>query len=624
MNEDSRTAERLADHVHAARLQDLNGLGIEGNAFLAASDDALATTLTVNGLDPDMTHIQHIHGVVDETGQPLESRSPTLADDLDGDGIVELAEGATVYGPILTPLSSPPGGALPDFPTAAGGRVEFAQTYDLNDPSTFNGDFTRDQLLPLDLREVVVHGGTLAEGAGAGTDGEADGTPGFKLVLPVATGEIDQAVKVYTAEIGALNDSGVTGKATLLLDGQQLTVKVEAQGVEPGMIHAQHIHGAFDADGQPIDSTTPVPAQDTDGDGFIELAEGATSYGPVLISLTDPIGAGLPGFPTAPNGEIDYQTVIDLGDPSVVADGFVAGDLLPLSLREIIIHGLTVDGTAGEGTTGEVDGTAGFKLLLPVAAGELEFQGVIAADENVLPALAEKVAVQADEIVAVEASRLSLSADAGAPDATITFNDEHAGFDNTLGVFLIGSDGSLGPVRSVFASTEHAEGLPGPGGARPGGGERVAGESVSLSDLFAPEDLTPGGDVGLFLLKDGASSNDAAVLNGTSLAFVDSSTGEAASLATSTDHLQLIDTATGSELVGEVVHALAGLNADGSVLAIGGTDPVSGVLDIAFEDSTDMDFNDLEIAFDNGTGGDHVLGAGEIEALVASAEPAVA
>ncbi len=868
MNKDTTSAERLADHVYVARLKDLNGLGAEGNAFLAVSGDTLLTSVTANGLDPDMTHIQHIHGRVDDAGKPLESRPPTLADDADGDGVIELAEGVPTYGPILTPLSSPAGGGLADFPTAPQGRVEFTQSYDLNDSATFNGDFTREQLLPLDLREIVVHGGTLAEGAGAGTTGEADGTPGFKLVLPVATGAIDQAVKVFTAEIGALNGSGVTGTATLLLDGTQLTVKVEAQGLEPGVTHAQHIHGAFDANGQPIDSTTPVPAQDKDGDGFIEVGEGATSYGPVLVSLTDPIGAGLPGFPTAPNGEIDFQTVIDLTDPNVVADGFAPGDVLPLSLREIVIHGLTVEGGAGEGTPGEVDGTAGFKLLLPVAAGEIEFQGVIAADENVLPALVEKQAVHADEIVAVDASRLNLSTgdvnaladpavvanaytnsvagatsttqyaldhqqnslvtlannagtlatvgtvtlagaevdfsatagldiltaadgtntayallnvvgqsglytidlataeaslvgtfddglgtlnglavkdgtgmalgDDGAtlvrfnladpatattttiggdgvrldaldlrpatgevfgyddvtdsyytvdamtgmltsasteaaptstgsldidwnptidrmrtvsendenivynpetgtasdaattplfyamPDATITFKDEHAASDNTLGAFLIGPDGSIGPVRSVFASTEHADGLPGPGGARPGGGERMGGETVSLSDLFAPEELTAAGDVGLFLLSDGASLNDAAVLNGKSLGFVDASTGEAASLRTSPDQLQLVDTATGTELMGEVVHALSELNADGSVLAIGGIDPVSGALDIAFEDGTDMDFNDLEITFDNGTGGDRVLSAGEIEAMVMAAEPAIA
>ena len=43
------------------------------------------------------------------------------------------------------------------------------------------------------LRELVIHGLTVPEGAGAGTPGEVDGTAGYKLVLPVASGEFSNA-----------------------------------------------------------------------------------------------------------------------------------------------------------------------------------------------------------------------------------------------------------------------------------------------------------------------------------------------------------------------------------------------------------------------------------------------
>ncbi len=48
---------------------------------------------------------------------------------------------------------------------------------------------------------------------------------------------------------------------------------------------------------------------------------------------------------------------------------------MPFELREYVIHGLTVDGSKGAGTPGEVDGTAGYKLVLPVASAEFEAVG---------------------------------------------------------------------------------------------------------------------------------------------------------------------------------------------------------------------------------------------------------
>ena len=52
--------------------------------------------------------------------------------------------------------------------------------------------FSAADLLPLGLREIVLHGGFLAEGQGFGP-GEADGTAGYKTVLPVAAGVITAA-----------------------------------------------------------------------------------------------------------------------------------------------------------------------------------------------------------------------------------------------------------------------------------------------------------------------------------------------------------------------------------------------------------------------------------------------
>ncbi len=83
--------------------------------------------------------------------------------------------------------------------------------------------------------------------------------------------------KKYTAELSELNGSDVWGMAELTLIGDQLTVKIEATGLEPDMVHPQHIHG-FKENNR--NSTCPPASADDDGDGLVELGEGLPFYGP--------------------------------------------------------------------------------------------------------------------------------------------------------------------------------------------------------------------------------------------------------------------------------------------------------------------------------------------------------
>jgi Ca2+-binding RTX toxin-like protein len=216
------------------------------------------------------------------------------------------------------------------------------------------------------------HGG----GDGGASPGAGSATPLSFDRFVGGSDEADRlaAPKLYRADLNALNGSGVRGFAEFAHDDATLTARVVARGLEPDGVHIQHIHGAFDEDGNPIDSFTPGPSADVDGDGFLELAEGLPFYGPILLNLTSPPGAGLDGFPTAPDGTVDFQETYDLGTD--LATDIDAADLIPLDLREVVIHGLTVGAEAGGGTEGEVDGTAGYKLVLPVASGEIAAVGV--------------------------------------------------------------------------------------------------------------------------------------------------------------------------------------------------------------------------------------------------------
>lgn len=189
------------------------------------------------------------------------------------------------------------------------------------------------------------------------------------------------ADQIYVAPIAAENDSGVKGIAVFTLSDNALQVAVAAIGLEPGQQHPMHIHGF--ADGTPSD---PTAASDTDGDGFIETPEGVQAIGPILLPLAQQGGTGTDtsgsdgsgsGSGSGGNGSTtaDANGTLHFTETFTSSDDFVAQLLngnASLEGRAVEIHGLTVDGNAGAGTPGEVDGTAGYKPLLPVGGGVIE------------------------------------------------------------------------------------------------------------------------------------------------------------------------------------------------------------------------------------------------------------
>jgi Ca2+-binding RTX toxin-like protein len=170
----------------------------------------------------------------------------------------------------------------------------------------------------------------------------------------------------WTVDLQPLNDSGVQGTATITLTGDQLTIRADVTGLEPGQTHPMHIHGLVDEAGRPHESDVAPPSLDSDSDGFVELAEGRPAAGPPLLNVT------VDGqFPTTGSFEETYSlSGLDL------AEGASAADLFPLTARVLELHGMSVAEGAGAGTDGEVDGSAGYKAPLPVAAGEIETQPI--------------------------------------------------------------------------------------------------------------------------------------------------------------------------------------------------------------------------------------------------------
>lgn len=201
--------------------------------------------------------------------------------------------------------------------------------------------------------------------------------------VSVPTKAFKDAEQFYKVDLQALNGSGVSGEVLIAFDEDtgKLTIVVNAEGLEPNQIHIQHIHGFAD-DGDPatprVDAKIPDASDDLDGDGFIELLEGVPDYGPILLNVGRAAdhGAGgdnghshdgpLSGFPTSPDGKISFVETYQL--PS--AEG-LARDT-DFELYHFVIHGMSTGADDGAGTGGEVNGEAGYKLVLPAAIGELE------------------------------------------------------------------------------------------------------------------------------------------------------------------------------------------------------------------------------------------------------------
>ena len=171
-----------------------NGFDVAGSALFAFDTltQVLSVDVDVTGLLPNVAHAQHIHGPAGD------AVTPTLADDADGDGYIELMEGVGGYGPILLSIGSgidADGNVI--FPVAdADGVLDFAMDYDLSSGANpfLNGDTTVADLMPgmLQLREYVVHGAFVPEGAGLTVfEGQPDGVVGaYNGFLPVGAGEI--------------------------------------------------------------------------------------------------------------------------------------------------------------------------------------------------------------------------------------------------------------------------------------------------------------------------------------------------------------------------------------------------------------------------------------------------
>ncbi|MCM4157149.1 hypothetical protein [Gramella sp. AN32] len=145
---------------------DVSGLKANGYAYINLEGNQLRTRIFAFDMTPNKMHAQHIHG-----DGVADASCPTLEDDADADGFIQLSEGASDYGGVYLPLTLNNG----DFPTADGdGYYNYDRTFTLGS----GGNPSVSDIGPLDLTAVVLHGFQYG-GSYLGS-------------LPVACGELEE------------------------------------------------------------------------------------------------------------------------------------------------------------------------------------------------------------------------------------------------------------------------------------------------------------------------------------------------------------------------------------------------------------------------------------------------
>lgn len=141
--------------------------------------------------------------------------------------------------------------------------------------------------------------------------------PRISLLVPVTAGVLvmcacgdDDPVappvtETATSSLVSLNGETATGTVTFSLTEDEFIARVELDGADPDMQHAQNLH---------VSAACPTAAADTNSDGYIDIREGMPSYGGILVPLDGDIStqaAGSTTFPSADaNGDYIYADTV--------------------------------------------------------------------------------------------------------------------------------------------------------------------------------------------------------------------------------------------------------------------------------------------------------------------------
>jgi hypothetical protein len=187
-------APEAADAVYVAHLKPLNvkasGLEASGEMRFTVRGDRLNIKISVHGVPPNIEHWQHFHGFPDGHA----AACPTAADDVNGDGYIDIHETEPVMGTTMVPFNDDPVAMnvpTDTYPHAdAQGGFEYEKTVSLKALQASFGQKFGGGTIDLDHRVVQVHG--VFDKPALAASVASLGTIPSRVTLPLACGKIER------------------------------------------------------------------------------------------------------------------------------------------------------------------------------------------------------------------------------------------------------------------------------------------------------------------------------------------------------------------------------------------------------------------------------------------------
>lgn len=179
----------------------------------------------------------------------------------------------------------------------------------------------------------------------------------------------------WTADLAPLNSeiagTEAGGTATLTVEGDTLTIKIDATGTAPDIMHLQHFHGFAEGDEK---ATCPEQAADTNGDGVIDLIETEPGAGITMVPFHgDPASMEIiaDSYPAADaEGAYSYAQSVSLSVLEAAFEKAFPDQKLDFDRRVIFLHG--VPEVTELPDTVQSLGDVPAHVTLPIACGEIQ------------------------------------------------------------------------------------------------------------------------------------------------------------------------------------------------------------------------------------------------------------
>ncbi|MCK9275142.1 MAG: hypothetical protein M0P57_08635 [Syntrophales bacterium] len=151
--------------------------------------------------------------------------------------------------------------------------------------------------------------------------------------------------EMYIADLKPLNaritGSTVSGKAAFEINGDKLSIYIEATGLTPGIMHLQHYHGITDG----TDANCPTMEQDRNNDGILDLIETRFTAGVTLVPFHDDpssLKIQVDTYPVASkDGTITYNKTVSIEKLKKAVLHTYGISEFHLENRVVFLHGIS-------------------------------------------------------------------------------------------------------------------------------------------------------------------------------------------------------------------------------------------------------------------------------------------